>query len=394
MVRFIHTADWQVGKPYLQVKDDQKRFKLKQERLNVIDRIKDVVISAKSQFVVVAGDLFDSPTPSLSTVTEVLEKIGSLKVQVIVIPGNHDHGALGTIWHSDNFKKYKNQIAPNLLLSLEKKPIEIQDAVILPCPLLRKKESSDPTYWIRTLDWKAISSTKPRIILAHGGVQNFKGHDYIFKNNDQPSSRDVINLKELPENEVDYIALGDWHNGKQVGNKAWYSGTPEADRFNQGEGEQRGQVLQVDVKRRGKPNIQYMPTGRLQWHNICFHFKNDKDIEILEQKIQDITEGHISRDLLRLEISGVLSLKGHVKYEALKADLENKLIRLRVKGECYQSPKPDELEQLTKSAENPLIAQVAYQLQDRLKNIENKNSEEASITRIALCELYRFSMKA
>ena len=51
MTCFIHTADWQIGKPYLQIGDDQKRFKLQQERLNVIHRIRDNAHLKKSNFV-------------------------------------------------------------------------------------------------------------------------------------------------------------------------------------------------------------------------------------------------------------------------------------------------------------------------------------------------------
>ena len=40
---FLHTADWQIGKPYRQISDEQKRFKLQQERLNAIGRIRDAV---------------------------------------------------------------------------------------------------------------------------------------------------------------------------------------------------------------------------------------------------------------------------------------------------------------------------------------------------------------
>ncbi len=393
MARFIHTADWQIGKPYLQIKDEQHRFKLKQERLNVIARIKETVRIQKAQFVLIAGDLFDSPTPTFPNVTEVLEAIGSMSIPVIVIPGNHDHGALGSIWHNDDFKKYKAQIAPNLLLSLENQPVEIEHAVILTCPLLRNKDNVDPTHWLKKINWGTVNSLKPRIVLAHGGVHGFRGHDYLLDDEAQPSSNSIIHLKDFPKEEIDYIALGDWHNLKQVGEKAWYPGTPEADRFDQGEGNQRGQVLQVDVKRNEEPKVKIVPTGRFQWHNICFRFNGDSDIDRLRRKIETLTEGRILRDLLRIEISGVLSLNGYKRYKSLRIDLENKLLRLHIKGECYQEPKDDELEELTSSVENPLIAQVASQLQKRLQDNDNQDSELVSISRIALCELYHFAAK-
>jgi len=392
LTSFIHTADWQIGKPYLRIKDEQKRFKLRQERLNAISRIKEAALMQESQFVLVAGDLFDSPTPSSSVITEVLEAIGEMNVPVLVIPGNHDHGALGTVWHSDNFKKYQKQMAPNLLLFLESKPVEIEDAIIFPCPLIRNKDIIDPTLWLRNLNWDSISSSKPRVVLAHGGVNEFGGRDYFFDEEEEIGANNLINLNHLPNEEIDYIALGDWHNLKQVSEKAWYSGTPEPDRFDQGENNQRGQVLQIDVSRNQKPRVKIISTGRIKWHNISFRFNSDTDLNRLERQIDDLTHGRVSRDLLRVEISGGLSLSGHNRFKSLKLDLENKLLRLRIKGECHQVPEAEELEKLTGNIEDPLIAQVAGKLKDRL-NIEEPDSEQAAIARLALCELYRFTQK-
>ena len=138
MTRFIHTADWQIGKPYRQIADEQKRFKLQQERVNAIGRIRDAARMQAAAFVVVAGDLFDSPTPPTTAVLEVLEAIGEMEIPVLVIPGNHDHGALGTVWHREDFQRHQRQMAPNLRLLLEREPVELDQVVLLPCPLLRK----------------------------------------------------------------------------------------------------------------------------------------------------------------------------------------------------------------------------------------------------------------
>ena len=390
MVRFIHTADWQIGKPYRRVKDEQKRFKLRQERLNAISRIREAAQMNGSKFVLIAGDLFDSPTPSSSSVTEVLEIIGEINVPVIVIPGNHDHGALGTVWHTDNFKKYQKQMAPNLMLLLESDPFEIEDAVILPCPLLRNKDNTDPTHWLRNFNWSTISMSKPRIVLAHGSVREFGGQNYNLDEETQSRANNLVNLDQLPIDEIDYIALGDWHNLKQVSENAWYSGTPEPDRFDQGENNNRGQVLQVDVFRHQKPEVKSIATGRIKWHNLNFRFNSDKDLDRFERQVEDLTSGRVSRDLLRVEISGALSLSGYSRFELLKADLENKLIRLRIKGECHKVPESEELEKLTSGIQDPLIAQVASKLKECLNREEDLDSEQASIMRLALCELYRF----
>lgn len=391
MLRIIHTADWQIGKPYGTVTDEQKRFRLQQERLAAIGRIRDVVRQQNAQLVLVAGDLFDSPTPAATAVLEVLELIGEMGVPVLVIPGNHDHGAPGTVWHRDDFQRHQRQMAPNLQLLLENQPVLLDQAVVLPCPLLRNKDSRDPTQWLRGLDWNALPADRPRIVLAHGGVQGFGGQDYEADEEAQASANNLIDLAGLPADQIDYIALGDWHNLKQVSSQAWYPGTPEPDRFDQGDDNQRGQVLLVDLQRGATPEVQPLPTGRIRWHNLKVRFSGDGDLDRFERQLEELTGGRVARDLLRLELSGSLSLAGHRRFQQLIDDLQNRLLRLRIKGECQQAPEADELEELTARSEDPLIAQVAQQLQQRLSGESDPDSEEASRIRTALCELFHFA---
>lgn len=390
-MRFIHTADWQIGKPYGTVADEQKRFRLQQERLAAIGRIRDVVRLQEAQVVLVAGDLFDSPAPATTAVLEVLELIGEMEVPVLVIPGNHDHGAPGTVWHRDDFQRHQRQLAPNLQLLLARQPLVLDGAVVLPCPLLRNQDSNDPTQWLRALDWSSLPADRPRIVLAHGGVHGFGGRDYEGDEEAQAGANNLIDLAALPPGQIDYIALGDWHNLKQVSDQAWYPGTPEPDRFDQGDDNQRGQVLLVELQRGATPEVRPQCTGRIRWHNLRFRFSGDSDLDRFERQLEQLTAGRVARDLLRLEVGGSLSLAGHRRYQQLLDDLQNRLLRLRIKGECQQAPEAAELEELTARAADPLIAQVAQQLQHRLSRQSDPDSDEASRIRTALCELFHFA---
>lgn len=391
MLRLIHTADWQIGKPYGTVADEQKRFRLQQERISAVGRIADVVRAQEAQLVLVAGDLFDSPTPDTTAVLEVLERIGEMEVPVLVIPGNHDHGAPGTVWHRDDFQRHQRQQAPNLQLLLERQPLVLDSAVVLPCPLLRNQDSSDPSQWLRSLDWHSLPNDRPRLVLAHGGVHGFGGRDYDGDEEAQAGANNLIDLAALPAAQIDYIALGDWHNLKQVSDTAWYPGTPEPDRFDQGEGNQRGQVLLVELERGAAPQLKPLATARIRWHSIRMRLNGDADLDRLERQLEELTAGRVARDLVRLEISGSLSLAGHRRYQQLVEDLHNRLLRLRIKGECQQAPEAAELDELTARSEDPLIAQVAQQLQHRLSRESNPDSEDAARIRTALCELFHFA---
>ena len=45
MVRFLHSADWQIGKPYARVPDPEKRARLKQVRFEAIARLGAVAMA-------------------------------------------------------------------------------------------------------------------------------------------------------------------------------------------------------------------------------------------------------------------------------------------------------------------------------------------------------------
>ena len=178
MIRFLHTADWQLGKPFAGVEDVQKRSLLQQERINALHRIADVATEHQAQFLVVAGDLFDSPSATKATVSAACSAIGAMRIPVFAIPGNHDHGGPGSIWLQPFFQREREQLAPNLSVLLTPEPLEIDAAVLFPCPLLRRHESADPTGWLRSIEEDlGRFGSKPRLVLAHGSVQGFTSQD-------------------------------------------------------------------------------------------------------------------------------------------------------------------------------------------------------------------------
>lgn len=83
--------------------DAQKRAILQNERLSVLKRIGDKAKEYGAEFILVAGDLFDSPSATKSTVAAVCSAIGDMKIPVLAIPGNHDHGGAGSLWGAGVF---------------------------------------------------------------------------------------------------------------------------------------------------------------------------------------------------------------------------------------------------------------------------------------------------
>lgn len=380
-VTFIHTADWQIGKPYGSVTDEAKKFLLRQERITAIKRIGEVAQKSGAKFVLVAGDLFDSTRPSNENISLVCSAIGHLKIPVYVIPGNHDSGGPGGVWELDFFKKEKERLAPNLIIIQEQEtPVELDEIIIFPCPLLRRHETSDLTFWLRNSDmteWQ--NSKKPRIILAHGTVQGFSGNE-----EDDETPANYLDFEKIDMSIFDYAALGDWHGTKKINDKVWYSGTHEIDRFIKGSDHNPGNILVVKVQRNVKPEVEIHATGKIKWNTSNYEFNSDENFEHFKNQIDELLSTRVQEDVLKLTLTGALGLEALKKLEELIERLSAVLIDLRLENKVRVSPNKEELEALTVQNNSPMIANVASQLLDMI----NKNNQESDLANIALRELY------
>jgi DNA repair exonuclease SbcCD nuclease subunit len=380
-VKFIHTADLQLAKPYGSIQDDDKRIELKNVRFEVFTSIKKRVEEEGAKFVVIAGDMFDSPTPTNPDVSKVCSLIHAIKVPVYVIPGNHDHGGKGSVWHQDFFIREQASLAPNLVILLEPKAIEIDHAILFPCPLLRRHESGDLTAWLRTIDTSVFPANKPRIILAHGTTQDFSSGSSL---DEEYAVANFIDLARLPENEFDYIALGDWHGTKKVGNKAWYAGTPEIDRFIKGAENKPGHVLLVEADCKKEPVVTEIRTTKVEWYEKEFEFLDENSLAVFESEIDHLIGTSVSSHLLKLGLTGHLGLADFTKLESIIEVLESRLLRVKLDNKVTITPTSEELETLKNRTDDPLISSVAEKLFTEITN----GSENAEVAKVALRELY------
>lgn len=382
MTTFIHTADWHLGKPFASVADDEKRALVKQARIDALARIPEAVKTHDAAFVVVAGDLFDSPTPSRSTVSAALSAIGALEVPVYVIPGNHDHAGPGSVWAQTYFERECADLAPNLHVITTPEPVEVDGAVLYPAPLEHRQLSSDPTEWLRGSDVMDDAGDLPRILLAHGSIQGFSSDvDEEGLPTGQPN---LISLDRLPAGAFDYVALGDWHGTHQVSSHAWYAGTPEPDRFPKGEDHDQGGVLLVRVERGQDPSVERLATGTLGWHVHEAALTSEQDLTGMKEALAELLKTRARKDLLRLSLHGSLSLESRRSLDAFLESLENRLLRLKLDDRIRLAPSDDEVRALVDTGSDPLISRVGAQLIAMLE----ADSEGAPAAELALRELY------
>jgi exonuclease SbcD len=86
-MRFLHTADWHVGKPL------RGRSRM-DEYAAALDQVAAIATDRAVDAVLVAGDVFDSPAPppeAEKLVYDFLARLASERIACVVIAGNHDH---------------------------------------------------------------------------------------------------------------------------------------------------------------------------------------------------------------------------------------------------------------------------------------------------------------
>lgn len=379
-VRFIHTGDWQLGKPFGRF-SERARPVLQAARLEAVGRLADIALKQGAVFVVVSGDVFDSPTPERSLVCQALAWIGKIPAPVIIIPGNHDHAGPGSVWEAGYFEEERNRLAPNLTVVTEARPVELEEAVLLCCPLQQRQPAVNPAGWLADPDlWNGLSKDKPRVVVAHGSTQTFDSDE---EQEGETEWSSFLNLEVIPEGVVDYVALGDWHGIKQVGPVAWYSGALEPDRFPRSSSYRSGSVLVVELDGRGGAvRVDPVVTGKVVWEQLVLELDPATGIGPLEQVINAKLGNAVGEHVLELTLKGSLGLEDYAELEPLMEGFAARALELRWHNCVLLAPTSEDLAALTARVGDPMVAAVA----ERLRQGVAEGSDE---DQFALVQLYR-----
>lgn len=364
-MRFVHTADWQIGKPFRAF--GERESLLHKARLDVIDRLGQIAIAQAAPHVLIAGDLYDTDAPAVRTLREPLERMRRYPgVTWHVIPGNHDPHRTGGLW--DRLKA--DQLPDGIRLHLTPEPFVLSaEAVLLPAPLRRRSETNDLTAW---MDQGESPPGALRIGLAHGSVTGFGGGG---------EASNPIAPDRAARAGLDYLALGDWHRTLEIAPNTWYAGTPEPDRFGS---QETGQALLIDIAGPGAPpTVRTVRTGTYMWLSWEEHLGADSDIALVDQKVRALPDP--AHTVLRLKLGGALGIAARTqlrdtleRLEAVLAFLDADTARITVR------PSEADLETID-------FGGVLREAAERLKALAQDDSVSPDMRRRAgdaLVELY------
>ncbi len=285
-MRFLHTADWQMGMKASHVGEAGTR--IRDERLAAARRVVEAAKSAGPDFILVAGDTFEDNGVDRVLVQKVADILAGFGGPVYVIPGNHDPLVPGAVWDHPAWKA-----SANVHVLREEHPIEIPGGTLYPCPVRAKRSGKDPTAWIPVEEGRGI-----RIGLAHGTVEGIHQEEP-----DYPIAREAAARHKL-----DYLALGHWHStatyaGPDGTVRMAYAGTPETTKFGERDS---GNALLIEIAGPGSaPVITPIRTGGLAWVALEEELRAPGDATRLQERIEGIPAPETT--LLEMRLVGLLS---------------------------------------------------------------------------------------
>lgn len=340
-MRFIHTADWQLGfKAGFCAPESAAR--LRAFRFQTLRAIAELAKARNVDAVLVPGDVIDDNGVGLDVIQQTDDALRLFApIKVVLMPGNHDAATADSALR-------RLARADHIIIADRPEVIEIAGAAIYPCPLLQRHTMADTTAWIPPAE---PGETMIRIGMAHGPITDFaalSGRD--------SKSANLLDINRMLAKGLDYIALGDWHGTLSYHQRAWYSGAHEPTNFKENG---QGNVLVVEIDAPGSvPKVEDVAVAATKWLKLNKDFAEDKQVDELAAELEAIPER--SATLLQLTLSGTLSIGAKARLENLLQGYDQRFALLRVNDEGVR-PEPSD-EELNSFKADGIIGDVAADL--------------------------------
>lgn len=375
-VRFLHTSDWQLGvtRHFLDA-DSQARWTA--ARFAAIRNLGAIAAEEKCEFIVVAGDIFESNQVDRRTIVKACEAMSAIQVPTFLLPANHDPLDAGSVYRSKHWKDRK----PAHVQVLEEfgRPVQIRTGVeVVGAPWTSKRPLKD-----LVADAAVGLDLVPgvlRVMVGHGAV------DELSPNRDDPAVIHVADAERaIEEGRFQYLALGDRHSFAKIGSSGliFYSGTHEAYDFGEVE---PGKVLIVDLG----PDATVTPRQNATWRFVSHQaqISTDDDLEALARYLETLENKE--RTIIKLGLVGTLNIRLHARLEEIEehaSDLFAAVVRSHSRSELVVMPDNSDFDDLS-------LAGFAASAVEKLRAQAQGAGQEAEQASDALALVMRLAGRA
>ena len=290
-MRFIATADWQLGMTahYL---DDEARPRFQQARFDAVRRIGELAAARDAAFVVVGGDVFETNQLHRSVVARTFEVLRRCPVPVVLVPGNHDPLDAASIYDSEAFQL---RTPPHVHVVRDATPFEVvPGAEVVGVPWRSKHPTTDlVAEAMRPLT--PVEAGTVRVVVGHGAVQSLDPDATSLATIDDGTLR-----RQLDEGLAHVVVLGDRHSTTEVSPRIWYPGAPEVTARRELD---PGNVLVIDVTP-DEVRVEPVHVGRWSFVTVEQRLDHADDVQALRSRLDAMPDK--DRTAVWLPLQGTL----------------------------------------------------------------------------------------
>lgn len=367
-VKILHTADLHIGSSRANLLGDARALG-KAEIKNTFFRILDLCKKESVDFLLIAGDLFDSPFADSETIAEVTHAMSELPETIIAIsPGNHDCASPGSIYLKTIFPK--NVVVFTSFaefFDFPQKKVRLFGAAFTDrfekIPLL--PENPD------------LSQEMINLCVLHGDVVSALSE----------SDYNPITVGSIATSGFDYLALGHIHKRTEIqksGNTFYsYCGCPDGRGFD----EDGSRGVYLGTVKKGSCQIDYVELSSRQYIITDVDVSDCENSVQISSKILSQLEAEFPKtyaeNLYRISICGTISSDFLPNIGQIEAMLSGKLLYIRI------TDKTDiDLSNVSKIArENSLRGIFVAKMLERIDSSDSKDA-------IKLRQALRLGLKA
>ncbi len=298
-MRFVHTADWQLGMTrHFLTSEAQPRYSA--ARRDAVAGLGALAAEVGAEFVVVAGDVFEHNQLAPKVVSQSLEAMRAIGVPVYLLPGNHDPLDASSVYTSALFTAE----CPDNVVVLDRAGVhDVRPGLQIVAAPWRSKAPTRDLVADVLADLPADGTT--RVLVAHGGV------DLLDPDPAKPALIRLAAMEGvLAGSRLHFAALGDKHSRTSVGSsgRVWYSGSPEVTNFDDIEPDP-GHVLVVDIDDTlpERPvTVEARHVGRWRFVTMRRQVDTRRDIADLDVNLDLLPDK--DRTVVRLALTGSLTV--------------------------------------------------------------------------------------
>lgn len=313
MIRLLHTADIHLGAKFIGL--GEKGMVQREQVRATFKKLIGLAVDERADIVLIAGDLFDSNQQPKSNIDLVIEQFGALasaNIPVCLIPGTHDCFDSSSIYKKVNFE----EACSNLKLFTQD-GWSYKEFPSLSLTIYGRPNASNRSHKSPLEGLKRLTESKYQVAMAHGSLDigKMEEDDHVFT------------TEQLQNSQMNYVALGHWHDSYSCTDKAWYSGAPEMIARDQ---KQPGNILLVTIQDSGEVKVESRQIGVRCRDTLEIDMA---DIEGLAQLKNKIKQGATPNLVRRVVLKGLRGEDLLVAPEELEAELAANFFDLRIKDE-------------------------------------------------------------